>query len=714
MDRKRKVAATSLLRAFGIATNEEIKKVFNPNMQKIANFALAAITGLVKSISLGGSNITKTLQNLLRLLKIWFNYGDQPEIEAIISSGFETISLEVWMNVLPQILARINIENQSTKKQLFNLLEKMGKEHHQALIYQISVVSKSASEDRRICANKLISKMQIYSAVEINQCLQVSSELIRAAILLHEQWFEAIEEATRMHFSNANLDAALSLLYLMHKKMYKEPETMNEINFHQNYSCMLKEAENWLNIYMKDKNDQCINQAWEIYYTVYKMIYEQIKEMKSVDLINVSPELLKMKNLEISVPGMYKSGESIVKIASFDYILPVLSSKQHPRQLSLFGSDEKTYIFLLKGHEDNRQDERAMQLFGLVNTLLAIDPKTQKKDLSISRFAVVPLSPNAGLIGWVSNCDTLNALIQQNRTNTNVLLRIEIKLMTSMFPTFENAPLVNKIEIFIHAIDNTYGQDLCKVLWNQSSSSELWLERRTNFTRSHAVMCMVGYILGLGDRHPSNIIIHRLSGKVVHIDFGDCFEVANSRDKFPEKIPFRLTRMLVKAMEVSGIEGNFRTTCEKTMKVLRENRDSLFTILESFIYDPLISFKLITPKIAKQTKKLIDKTPKVENVLKDNLKEKFNIITQDDEKRKVDDKEKEIMILLGPEGLCAEKELLNMAVQFAMERIKNKLSGKEFRNATALDVKSQVDKLIQQATSDENLAQCYIGWCPYW
>lgn len=30
------------------------------------------------------------------------------------------------------------------------------------------------------------------------------------------------------------------------------------------------------------------------------------------------------------------------------------------------------------------------------------------------------------------------------------------------------------------------------------------------------------------------------------------------REKFPEKVPFRLTRMMVKAMEVSGIEGNFR------------------------------------------------------------------------------------------------------------------------------------------------------------
>lgn len=42
------------------------------------------------------------------------------------------------------------------------------------------------------------------------------------------------------------------------------------------------------------------------------------------------------------------------------------------------------------------------------------------------------------------------------------------------------------------------------------------------------------------------------------------------REKFPERIPFRLTRMLINAMEVSGIEGNYRSTCESVMTVLRE------------------------------------------------------------------------------------------------------------------------------------------------
>ena len=57
----------------------------------------------------------------------------------------------------------------------------------------------------------------------------------------------------------------------------------------------------------------------------------------------------------------------------------------------------------------------------------------------------------------------------------------------------------------------------------------------------------------------------RYSGKILHIDFGDCFEASMHREKFPERVPFRLTRMLVRAMEVSGIEGNFRSTCEGVM-----------------------------------------------------------------------------------------------------------------------------------------------------
>ena len=100
----------------------------------------------------------------------------------------------------------------------------------------------------------------------------------------------------------------------------------------------------------------------------------------------------------------------------------------------------------------------------------------------------------------------------------------------------------------------------------------------------------MGYVLGLGDRHPSNIMIDRKTGCIMHVDFGDCFEMAMNRPQYPERVHFRLTRMMVAAMEVSGVHGTFRSTCENVMALLRDNSDSLMAVLEAFVHDPLFDW----------------------------------------------------------------------------------------------------------------------------
>ena len=113
-----------------------------------------------------------------------------------------------------------------------------------------------------------------------------------------------------------------------------------------------------------------------------------------------------------------------------------------------------------------------------------------------------------------------------------------------------NIPLARRLEVFESVMERTTGQDLYRILWLKSESSEAWVSRRTTYTRSLAISNMVCYLLGVGDRHPGNILLDRIAGKVVHIDFGDCFEVSFERDTLPEKVPFRLTRMMRHAMEV--------------------------------------------------------------------------------------------------------------------------------------------------------------------
>ena len=51
-----------------------------------------------------------------------------------------------------------------------------------------------------------------------------------------------------------------------------------------------------------------------------------------------------------------------------------------------------------------------------------------------------------------------------------------------------------------------------------------WFAMRLNYTRSVATTSIVGHILGLGDRHTSNILLDSGTGEVVHIDLGIAFE----------------------------------------------------------------------------------------------------------------------------------------------------------------------------------------------
>ena len=65
--------------------------------------------------------------------------------------------------------------------------------HCQALIYPLTVASKSNTAARRNAANKILNKMKEHSEGLVNQAMMVSDELIRVAILWHEQWHEGFE-----------------------------------------------------------------------------------------------------------------------------------------------------------------------------------------------------------------------------------------------------------------------------------------------------------------------------------------------------------------------------------------------------------------------------------------------------------------------------------------------------------------------------------------
>ena len=77
---------------------------------------------------------------------------------------------------------------------------------------------------------------------------------------------------------------------------------------------------------------------------------------------------------------------------------------------------------------------------------------------------------------------------------------------------------------------------------------------------------MIGYILGLGDRHIQNILVDQNTAELVHIDFGFAFEQSKILPT-PETVPFRLTRDIIDGFGPCGVEGTFRKAAEATLMV---------------------------------------------------------------------------------------------------------------------------------------------------
>ncbi|CAB1329545.1 unnamed protein product, partial [Coregonus sp. 'balchen'] len=600
------------------------------------------------------------------VLTLWFDYGHWPEVNEALVEGIKTIQIDTWLQVIPQLIARIDTPRALVGRLIHQLLTDIGRYHPQALIYPLTVASKSTTTARHNAANKILKNMCEHCNTLVQQAIMVSEELIRVAILWHEMWHEGLEEASRLYFGERNVKGMFAVLEPLHAMMERGPQTLKETSFNQAYGRDLMEAQDWCRKYMRSGNVKDLTQAWDLYYHVFRRISKQLPQLTSLELQYVSPKLLMCRDLELAVPGTYDPNQPIIRIQSIAPSLQVITSKQRPRKLTIMGSNGHEFMFLLKGHEDLRQDERVMQLFGLVNTLLANDPASLRKNLSIQRYAVIPLSTNSGLIGWVPHCDTLHALIRDYREKKKILLNIEHRIMLRMAPDYDHLTLMEKVEVFEHAVNNTAGDDLAKLLWLKSPSSEVWFDRRTNYTRSLAVMSMVGYILGLGDR---------------------------------------LTRMLTNAMEVTGLDGNYRITCHTVMEVLREHRDSVMAVLEAFVYDPLLNWRLMdtNTKGNKRSRTRTDSYTAGQSV---EALEGIDL-GETTHKKPGTTVPESIHSFLG-DGTVQPEALNKKAIQI-INRVRDKLTGRDFSHDETLDVPTQVELLIKQATSHENLCQCYIG-----
>lgn len=140
----------------------------------------------------------------------------------------------------------------------------------------------------------------------------------------------------------------LDILEPLHAMLKRGPETLNEVSFSQAHGRDLMEAQEWCSRYKISNDVRDINRAWELYYHVFHRIARQMSQITVLELQYVSPKLLLSQDLELAVPGSYKPGQPVVRIASIHSSMQVISSKQKPRKLSIKGTKFLRFLLLVQ------------------------------------------------------------------------------------------------------------------------------------------------------------------------------------------------------------------------------------------------------------------------------------------------------------------------------------------------------------------------------
>ncbi|KAF8622078.1 hypothetical protein AX15_007222 [Amanita polypyramis BW_CC] len=347
----------------------------------------------------------------------------------------------------------------------------------------------------------------------------------------------------------------------------------------------------------------------------------------------------------------------------------IIRSLARPRKITIKGSNGQIYIFLGKPKDDLRKDARIMDFNSIINKLLKANSESRRRQLHIRTYGVITLNEECGFIQWVPNTVPMRPIMVKYYDARRV--RSWTSEMNDIFRKIRGARDREAAELFSTQILPMFPPVFHEWFIETFPEPSAWLTSRLTYSRTVAVMSMVGFILGLGDRHCENILLDMNTGDVVHVDFNCLFEKGKSLET-PERVPFRLTQNMIDGFGVTGVEGVFRIACQVTLQLLRDHKDSLMNVLDAFIHDPLVEWE--------DEKRKMEREPTRRNQVKSSVD-------------------------------------LGMLARNALNPIEKKLKGvhtmhKE-RLEKELSTSSLVQILIQESMDLANLGKMYPGWAPW-
>lgn len=143
---------------------------------------------------------------------------------------------------------------------------------------------------------------------------------------------------------------------------------------------------------------------------------------------------------------------------------------------------------------------------------------------------------------------------------------------------------------------------------------------------------------------------------------------------------------MIDAFGPVGADGIFSDSLKTAMTVLRDNRDTLLSVLEPFVKDPVIDWK---------KSKGSQRQGSHDTGIRDTTQAKLSL-------KVIDERLRGIYNLRNP-----NMKRVTRTDQIGVDH------DEDMARMIPLSVEGQVHKMISESTSHENLVQMYIGWMPW-
>ncbi|KAI5205067.1 hypothetical protein E4T39_03208 [Aureobasidium subglaciale] len=403
------------------------------------------------------------------------------------------------------------------------------------------------------------------------------------------------------------------------------------------------------------------------------------KEFKGKITVNMVPQAKEMVNTVMSrkMPPATMSVKlrrdcdysSVPIVARYRDDIRIANGLSAPKIMVAIGTDGKEYRQLFKGgNDDLRQDAIMEQVFGEVSKMLQTHKTSRQRNLHVRTYKVLPLTSTSGIIEFVPHSMPLGEFLVPAHVKYHPSDLTQNKAREKIGGA-QGLTADSRLKVY-REVAARHQPVLRHFFFERFQDPDDWFQKRLNYTRSTATISILGWVLGLGDRHCHNILLDEKSGEAIHIDLGVAFEAGRVLP-IPEVVPFRLTRDIVDGMGVTKTEGVFRRCCEFSMDALRAEKDAIMTLLNVLRYDPLYSWT-VSPLKARRMQ---------------------------DPSRDVDD---------GGNGLGSASKPEDEAGEAAraLAIVEKKLS-------KSLSTAATVNELIQQASDERNLAVLFAGWAAY-